>query len=286
MTPITIACLAVSSALVFAASTLTFLMLTPLWDYLAAKQMGQLTDRFERLALDTNMLYFALRVWGIAMVAIFFALWLGAGMLPIAITVTLIIYTAPRHILHLLILRQERLLRDQLVSATTRLGNAVKAGLSIAQGIDTVTEDTPPPLSRELSRIANDYQRGRPLREAIAAVRQRLNLEDFTLFALAIEVALDRGGRLNEALDRISHSLGENQRVERKLEAETANGRRVVLILGAFPVGFLLLYYFCAPDLTWYLYSTFWGHLLLAGVIGLVYVGYRYATFILNASLR
>ena len=123
-----------SSALVFAASALTVLLLIPLWDQLAAWQMGQLTDRFERLGLDSEKLYFCLRIWGLALVGVFLLLWLGMGMLPVAVVVTAIIYTTPRHALNLLVRYRARKIRDQLVAATARLGNAVKAGLSIAQG--------------------------------------------------------------------------------------------------------------------------------------------------------
>ncbi len=277
---------ALSSALVCAACALTTLWLLPLWDLLVAKQLGELVDRYNRLSLDSQKLYFALRVWGLALISLFLTLWLGAKMLPVALVVTGIVYATPRHALDFLLRRRARLLRDQLVTATTRLGNAVKAGLSIAQGIDAVAQDTPAPLSAELKRITHDYNHGRPLREAIDAVRQRLNLEEFTLFALAIEVAIDRGGRINEALDRIGASLAEHQRVERRLEAETANGRRVVQILSCFPVIFMLLYLVAAPGLTGYLYSTLGGHLVLSAVIALVYLGYRYATHILSIDLR
>jgi tight adherence protein B len=286
MSLLTIVMIGISSALLFAATAIAVLLLTPIWDFLVARQMGQLTDRFNQLSLDADTLFFCLRLWGIGMVAVFLILWIGIGMLPVAIVVTAAIYVSPRHVLNLLIRRRSRLLRDQLVTATVRLGNAVKAGLSMAQGIESIAADTPAPLAHELTRIANDYDRGRPLKEAIEAVRTRLNLEEFTLFALAIEVALDRGGRVNEALDRISSSLAEHQRLERKLESETANGKRVVLILSCFPLAFILLNHLFAPDLCRYLYNTLWGHLVLSMIIGLVYVGYRYASHILNIDLK
>ncbi len=40
-------------------------------------------------------------------------------------------------------------------------------------------------------------------------------------------------GKITDALERISRSLQENQRLERKMEADTASGRKVIIILGA-----------------------------------------------------
>jgi Flp pilus assembly protein TadB len=66
------------------------------------------------------------------------------------------------------------------------------------------------------------------LPESLRAAKDRLNIDSFTLFAAAILVSLERGGRITDALERISHSLQELQRIERKLEVDTASGKKVV----------------------------------------------------------
>lgn len=277
--------ISLSSATLFAAVYLAVREWSPYWDRIATKQMGAMADQFDRLALDQDKFQWFLRLWGISVVAIFVMFAFVFKMLPVAIVMTFLAYVAPRHILAFLISQRTKLIRDQLVGASVGVGNAVKAGLSLAQGLETVCDEVPKPLSVELQRIVFEFDRGRPLKEALEQVRQRLQLESFTLFALAIEAAIDRGGRLNEALDRISTSLQETQRLERKLEAETAAGRQAVTILTGFPGLFLGFFFLLDRQSTSLLFSTFSGQCVLATVIVLTYIGSRWASKIMNIEI-
>ena len=214
--------LLLSSASLFAAVAWGMSQVGGVWDKIAGAQWSRQTELFKRLGLGTNHLQLALRAWGGAVFGTFFVLWLVLDMFPVAVLLTAMVYAAPRYILAYFVERRKTLLRDQMVGATMGLANTVKAGLSLAQGLASICEEVPEPLVSELRRIVFEYQRGRPLREAIEEVRRRLDIDAFTLFALAIEVSLERGGNVGEALQRISVSLQENQRIERKLEADTA----------------------------------------------------------------
>lgn len=276
---------ALSALATFAAVFFAVRQWGPFWDLLAAKQMGRLAEQFERLALDQDKFKLFMRLWGLLLVAIFVLFGFVLKMLPIGVALGLLAYIAPRHILDLLIRRRTKLLRDQLVNASVGIGNAVKAGLSLAQGIETICDETPDPLAAEFRRIVFEFDRGRPLKEALEQVRLRLQLEAFTLFALAIEVAIDRGGRLNEALDRISGSLQEHQRLERKLDAETSAGRQAVSILTFFPVVFLGLFYLLDRHSISLLFTTFYGQCVIAVVMAFTYAGSRWAAKIMNVEI-
>jgi tight adherence protein B len=249
----------------------------PIWDGLAMRQMGELAVRFKRLGLDSGQLKLALRCWGAAVPTVGVLLGPVLHMYPLAALAAALAYVAPRHLLDWLILRRSRLLANQMVGAASGLANSVRAGLSIAQGMEALAAEVPLPLGREFRRIAFEYQRGRPIREAIDQVRQRLQIEPFTLFALAIEVTLDRGGRINEVLERLSRSLQENERLARKLEADTAAGVQAVLILAIFPAGFLGMFALFDPPSIGFLFSTVIGQLAVAAIALLVYLGASWA---------
>jgi tight adherence protein B len=282
MTLLTTLLILLSSLLLLAAVALGLWGIGPYWDLLAARQMGLLAERFRRLGLSEPQLQFCLRMWGLLLVGWLFVVGVLLRMPPVAVVSVGLIYLAPRHILDFLICRRERILRHQLVAATVAMGNAVKAGLSLAQAIENVSRETPLPLRNELTRIVRDFERGRPLKEAIEQVRGRLQLEAFTLFALAIETALERGGRVNQSLERISNSLLENQRLERKLEAETSAGRQVVLILACFPAGFAGLLYLLDATSTALLFTTLAGQFVLCAAMLLVYAGSNWAAHIMR----
>ena len=132
--------------------------------------------------------------------------------------------------------------------------------------------------------IVSDYRRGRPLADAILAVNQRLDLDSFRMFSAAILVNLDRGGRIGDTLVRISRSLEENQRLERKLEADTAGGRKLILILGAFPLLFLAGFSALDPQGTGAHFRGLPGQVVLIVVLLLILAAVKVAGKILAIS--
>ena len=106
-------------------------------------------------------------------------------------------------------------------------------------------------------------------------------VDSFTLFAAAVLVSLERGGRITDALERIGHSLQEIQRIERKLEVDTASGKKVVYMLTAFPLFFLGLSYAMNPAGTASVFQSLLGQLILLIVIGLCYFSFRWSQRIL-----
>jgi tight adherence protein B len=257
----------------------------PIWDRLADRQMGRLSRRFQQLSLSEERLQLFLRVWGVVLVSGTVTLCWALDKPPLALVFGFLAYMAPRHMLDALIRRRSRLLRDQLVAASVGIGNGVRAGLSLAQAIESVGNATPKPLADELRRICFQFERGRPLLEAIEDVRGRLDLEPFTLFAVALEVAHKRGGRLSETLQRISASLQENRRLERRIESETSTGRQTVVILSVFPLIFLLTFALLDPHSTGLLWSRLDGQCLLAVVAILVYAGASWANHIMKMEV-
>ncbi len=277
--------LVLGSASLFAAVAWGVARAGAVWDSIAGAQWSQQTEMFRRLGLKTSRLRLGLRLWGASMIGSVFFLWAVCGMFPVALMTGVMVYVAPRYILHYLVERRRTLIRDQMVSATMGLANAVKAGLSLPQGLTSICEEVPEPLVSELRRIEFEYHRGRPLRDAIEEVRQRLDIDAFTLFALAIEVSLDRGGNVGEALNRISVSLQENQRIERKLEADTASGRQIVQILAVFPLFFIGFFYFVDPHAGALLFGTLAGQLVVCVVAILVYLGVAWANRIMRCDV-
>jgi len=269
--------------LTFFAVALGTIRLIPACDSLARWRVGELSGQASRLMMSMAHLRLGLRLWCIALVAIPTMVWMN-GMSILSLMAIAIIYVCPEHLLNYLVRRRRTKLRDQLVPAIQGLANAAQAGLTLPQGLVEVTRDTPQPLESEFRRILADYQRGRPLSEAIEEVRQRLQLESFTLFATAVQTSIERGGRINEALLRIANSLREHQRIERKMDADTSAGRTEVLVLSLFPAVFALMIYFMEPGSLDVLFREFAGQVVLLVVIGLVYFGARWALKLMDVQ--
>ena len=276
---------AITTAMMFVAGCIVGLSLGGVWDALSKRYVADLRPILDSLSFDQQHTQSLFRWWGISIIGSFLVLTFVLGMLPIALAVVILLIVAPRWILQFIIARRRRLLRDQLVGGTTSLANACRAGLSLAQGLETVSSEVPQPLARELQRIVTEYQHGRSLGEAITTTKQRLRLDSFTLFASALGVSLERGGRITESLERIGMTLQENQRVERKLESETASGRKVVVLLALFPFVFLVGFYFLHPEGTSLVFQSLIGQLVLLLVIGLVVASVWWSHRILSIEL-
>jgi tight adherence protein B len=270
-----------SSTLVFVAVLLAIQSGGAVWDDVTARYVADITPKLDSLSIDHATLPKYLRIWGISLVAAFVFVAFILGMPPVSLAAVYLVYVSPRILLDFMIRKRRALLRDQMVAATIALANTSRAGLSLAQGLETIGAETPQPLAAELQRIVHEYRHGRPLSEAIRTTKERLKIESFTLFSAAILVCLERGGRITNALERISHSLQELQRIERKLEVDTASGTKVVYILTGFPVLFLGISYLTNPEGTAILLHSISGQVILLVVIGLTYFSFRWSQKIL-----
>ncbi|NND98965.1 MAG: hypothetical protein HKN47_16735 [Pirellulaceae bacterium] len=249
------------------------------WDRTAIRYVNDLMPTIEALNIDKSKIPKFLRIWGLCILCTFGLVFLAP---PLAIAAVFLVYVAPRLYLNWLISRRRTLIRDQLVGVSAALANTTRAGLSLAQGLEAVGKDTPEPLAHEIRTIVSDFQHGLPLPTAIESTKQRLRHDSFTLMAASLLTSLERGGRITDALDRISKSLQENQRLERKMESETASGKRVLTILAVFPLLFLGLFFLVYPEGTIMLFSSLTGQFILLAVIGLVYFSFTWGQRILK----
>jgi tight adherence protein B len=255
-----------------AAVALYCVSLVPFWDDLSMRYLGPITSELSALGFDAARLDVYMRLWGAALVATAMFFGVLERMVPVAVMATYFIYVSPRFVIEELIQRRRHRFRDQMVIASGAIANTVRAGESFAEAIRAVGQDSAEPLSLQFRKIWADFNRGRPLQDAIMQIKNRLQVESFTLFSHAVCTCLERGGNVSEALDRIAYSLQENQRIERKLEADTASGRKVVVILGAFPFVFLAGFYMLDPSSTGLLFTTFIGQLVFVVVVVIVYL--------------
>ncbi len=224
------------------------------------------------------------RFWTVMLIGLVVTGWV-LRILPITTVLVGVWLMVPRWLLAWQLHRRRLKLRDQLVGAMQNLANSARAGQSLAQGLESLSHESPEPLADELRQMMGEYQLGRPLPDTIMDTKQRLQLDSFSLFASTVVISLRQGGRVTESLERISNSLRENQRVERKLDAETAGGWRVVLILTLFPFLFLAGFYVLHPEGTLLMFRSLIGQALIITIIGLVVTSVWWSRKILNIEL-
>ncbi len=269
----------------FAGACLGAYCLAPVWDRFSMGMLADFVTQMRNVGLDTTGLPSMLRWWGATVILTGFVMCFVLQIPLIGIAAVIFICMAPRFWLEFQIAKRRSLLRDQMVGASVALANSTRAGMSLPQGIQSLSEEAPQPLAAEFRRVNQDYHRGRPMPEALRDAKERLLLDGFTLFTSALLTCIDRGGRVTEALERISKSLQESQRLERKLEADTAAGRKTVLILTAFPVVFLGGFYLMDRDAVAVLFETIPGQSVVVAVLVLTFLSGIWAKKILAIEL-
>lgn len=191
----------------------------------------------------------------------------------------------PWYFLHRLAGARKRRIEDQLADAMVALSGAIKAGLSLAQSLEILATQCPRPVSEEFGQIVGEYNLGKPLVQCLTEAKVRLRSENFSLFVAAMLASHDSGGRLNETIDRIAHSVLELQRLERKVLSETAEARKSAVYMALMPLFVLVAYYFIDPENTMRLFETLPGELILSAAILLNVIAYVWARRILTPDI-
>ena len=261
------------------------LFLGPAWDEFTKRFISDLRPSLGALGIEEDGVLSMMRLWGMGLAAILFVGGVLLGKIILAIGVFLFVVSLPRIVLDTMIERRKIKLRDQLVSASVGLANTTRAGLTLAQGFESIAPDIPEPLGVEFRRIVRSFESGQPLAAAIREVRNRLDLESFSIFASSILVALEQGGQISLALDKISVSLAEIQRLEQKIEASSAGGKRLAIVLAMFPPGFLLGFYALDPASVGLMFEMVVGQFILLFIGFIVYISIRWSIYILKFDI-
>lgn len=247
---------------------------------------ADLRDKLRRLRIQIPMLRRYLVAW-IGVVAVtFLFLWLGLSQLLLGLTLAAGLVCLPWYFVRRTAQRRQEQIEDQLADAMVSLSSAVKAGLSLGQALDILAQQTPVPICQEFRQIVGEYQLGKPLERCLAEAKERLQSENFALFVAAMEASRESGGRLNETVDRIAHSVRELQRLERKVVSETAQARASAFYMALAPPAVLAVYYFVVdPVNTALLFTSLWGQILLCAALVLNVAAYVWARAIMSADI-
>jgi tight adherence protein B len=246
---------------------------------------NDLAEKLRRLRAPTRGLRRWIHVWLVAVATVFFTFLFLLDALVFGALAAAFLMAGPWWLVRRMAERRRRRIEDQLADAMVTLANAVRAGLSLAQAMDILASQCPKPLSEEFQQIVGEYNLGKPLEQTLREAKTRLRSENFALFAAAILASHESGGRLNETIERIASSVLEMQRLERKVQSETAQARKSAVYMALAPALILLVYYFIDPKNTALLFTTVPGQVLLAAAVVLNAIAYFWAQVILRPDL-
>jgi tight adherence protein B len=137
--------------------------------------------------------------------------------------------------------RMNRLL-EQLPDVFELLGQALRAGHSLASGVQLVSDQLPDPAGTEFARVFHEQNMGIKIEEALVNMADRVDQMDVRFFVGAVLIQRQTGGDLAEILDKISGVIRSRIELFGMVRALTAEGRLSgTVLLALAPVVFVAL---------------------------------------------
>jgi tight adherence protein B len=162
---------------------------------------------------------------------------------------------------------------EQMVDGMTIMANGIKAGLSVTQSMERVVQNMKGPLPQEMNMVLNKIRLGMTVEDALNEFADRVPRQDVQMLVTAINILKETGGNLAETFQTINSVVRERQKVEKKIEAMTAQGTMQGIIISAVPFVLLGIFQVMDPKFIEPLFTTTAGMLALLGVFVLVVIG-------------
>ncbi len=169
--------------------------------------------------------------------------------------------------------RRLKAFNTQLGDTLTLLSNAIKAGYSFAQAIDTVAKNAVPPIADEFGRAVREMNLGGSPDEALQNITKRIASPDFDLVATAYSIHRTVGGNLAEILDNIAYTIRERVRIKGEIATLTAQARASGTLITFLPIVLAAFMYFVTPTYFRPMFESFIGYALLAIGAFMIFIG-------------
>jgi len=178
--------------------------------------------------------------------------------------------------LRAVVARRQKRFAAQLPDALTSLAGSLRAGRSLAQGIEALSRELSDPMGRELRKVVAEVRLGSTLQDALADASKRLASADFRWAVLAVQIQSEVGGNLAELLDQVAATMRERARMKGEVKALTAEGRASAMMLVIMVPGLGLAMWALNPSYMTPLFSTSTGRMLIAISTVMISGGYAW----------
>jgi tight adherence protein B len=218
-------------------------------------------------------------------VAGFIALYLFGQRLLAAVAFPVAVFILP--LLYLVWRRRRRMAKlvNQLPDVFELLSQALRAGHSLASGIQLVSEQLPDPVGTEFALVFHEQNLGIKVEEALMNLANRVDQLDVRFFVTAVLIQRQTGGDLAEVLDKIGSIIRQRIELFGQVKALTAEGRLSGWVLLALPVLVFFVSLHLNPDYAGMLIHDKDGKLMLYMAIVMQLLGMAMIRKIVNIKV-
>ncbi len=210
---------------------------------------------------------------GIAVVFALAGFLLTSGGIPLTLLMLTFGVLAPRFYLGHKVSRRIKAFNAQLSESLQLMSGGLKAGLSLAQSVDTIVREGTEPMAGEFRRALIEARLGVDIEDALDGVSERMSSDDFRWVVMAIRIQRQVGGNLAELMLTVAATLREREYLRRQVLTLSAEGRLSAWVLGGLPPAFMVFLVLTQREYVSPMFSTLLGWVMLGFAAMLLAVG-------------
>ena len=186
---------------------------------------------------------------------------------------TLVGWSLPKIVMKSIFEKRCNIIVDNLVDGLTIMGNGIKSGLSVPQSIERVVLNMKGPLAQEFNLLLSKTRLGMSLEEALNEFSDRIPRQNVQMLVMAINILKETGGNLAETFATIVTTIRERQKIEKKIQAMTAQGLTQGIIITLVPFFLIVVFLIIDPGYIKPLFTQPLGWVALMIMLGLQVIG-------------
>jgi tight adherence protein B len=173
----------------------------------------------------------------------------------------------------------------QMVELLQMLSSGLRAGFGLLQALEAAGEQTQAPLQTEIRRTLRDTAMGASVEQALSSLNERVGSADFDIVITAILIQRSVGGNLAEILDNVAHTMRERERIRGEIRTLTSQQRLTGYVIGAIPIGLLVVFMMISPEFTSLLFTDPLGRMMLMAAAVSEVLGFAVIQKIVNIEI-
>ena len=226
----------------------------------------------------------AMFFYGAAVAVVTVGAFFGLGFFP-GLLMGLLVAILPVVVVKFLAARRGKKFVGQLPDTLNLLSGSLRAGYSLMQGVEAVSQEVEEPMGKELRRVVTEARLGREIEDAMDAVAERMSSPDFAWAVMAVRIQREVGGNLSELLLTVADTMVQRDRLRRDVAALTAEGKISAIILGLLPIGLGIFMWLSNPTYMAPLSQTSLGQVLLGVATVTAGAGFLWMKKIINIEI-
>ncbi|MFQ5591267.1 MAG: type II secretion system F family protein [Phycisphaerae bacterium] len=176
-------------------------------------------------------------------------------------------------------------LAAQLPDVFDMMGQALRAGHSLAGAIQLIYEQVPPPIATEFAQVYHEQNLGIKIEDALQSMAARVDSLDVKFFVTAVMIQRQTGGDLAEVLDNISNVIRGRIELAGLVRGLTAEGRLSGWVLLAMPPLVFFAVTYMNPEYAAPLLEEPTGQIMLIVAAGMQLLGLAMIRWIVNIKV-